>query len=599
MISAAILLTGILLSGDPTGTEATDTLSTAVVTAERGITISREDTLALRNSTATATDLLLMSPGLVVSDNGGFAGLKTVSLRGLGSPHTTIRIDGIKVGNVQSGQNDLGMLPIENFGAAIIDYAQNSLNFCTQKPQFGDRNIAGRINFQGGSFGTYIPNGRLSFRINDKVSLSANAAGIISKGDFPYGETEDGATLLRRGNNDIKQYKAGIDAFGTMDGGDWTAKAYYSDAERGTPGSTDWPAPEDRQNDRNTFLQGMMRKSISPLYSLAIAGKASYDDVLYHSAWGDSDYTQTELQLSSTHRFRVSEWLELSAVTEWQWDDLSATSYDATRSDVTGIAGAALRFKRFNADITLQYEGIFDKGGASHNIISPAADLRYSLTKELDITGFARRAYRAPTFNELYYPGYGNPELKPEDALLTDIGIDWRKAIHSGWTAKAKIDAFYNYLTDKITSAPSPEDPNLWFPYNIGEVRASGFDAEAGTDFTSGEWKTGADVRYSFQNAVNVPYLAKHTVVLTADAAFKGWMLDAIWNYRGGRRHSYGEMPDWNTLDIIFSKSVSLRNREEMTFRLICRNIADFRYEFVTGYPMQGRSITAGLGLNF
>ena len=68
----------------------------------------------------------------------------------------------------------------------------------------------------------------------------------------------------------------------------------------------------------------------------------------------------------------------------------------------------------------LEYAGVWDKGGASWNSLSPSAGLRFTLLEGVDLVAFGRRAYRTPTFNELYYPGYGNPALKPEDAYLAD-----------------------------------------------------------------------------------------------------------------------------------------------------------------------------------
>lgn len=584
MFSAALLLSGFLLSETP------DTLQTAVISARRAITVSREDTLSARNI-STVTDILLQSPGLVISDNGGFAGLKKVNLRGLGSPHTTIFIDGVKVGDVQSGQADLGMLPLDNVGAVVIDYAQNSMNFRTERPKFQDRDVAGKFGFTGGSFGTFLPHGRLDFRLSDNLSLRADASGTFSRGDFPYG---DG---LSRANNDISQVKAGLDLFGLTDGGDWMAKAYYNGSDRGTPGSTDWPST-DRQTDRNAFVQGLMHKAFSPAASLNLSGKVSSDKMHYSSEWGDSDYSQTEAQLNASARFGVMKWLDLSAVASLQWDGLKSTSYDASRTDATAVAGASFKLDRLRADFTFQYEGTFDRGGNSHNVFSPSAGLRYKAADGLDIVGFARRAYRAPTFNELYYPGFGNPDLRPEDAWLTDLGLDWRTSC-GVWTFKAKVDGFYNHLTDKITSAPSPDNPSLWLPYNIGEVRSAGLDVDAGARLDSGVWRAGFDARYSFQNAENVPFLSKHTVVLTADVSVKGWSLDAVWNYRGGRRDSYGEMPDWHTLDLILGKAVTLGDCGPLVFKVIGRNLADFHYELNAGYPMQGRSVMGGVEFNF
>lgn len=615
-----MLLSGVLLSGAPDSSNAPgairDTLKMAVVTAGRGICVSREDVLETRKA-LTVADLLLQSPGLVVADYGGFAGIRSVNLRGLGSPMTTVHIDGIKVGNVQSGQPDLAMLGLENFSGAVVDYAQNSIDFNTSRPFFGDdrrglcgtsrkgKSAAGKIGATAASFGTMAVNGRADFRLSDKVALSVNAAGMKTDGDFPYpgGEAAAGAMEeKRRENNDMKQARAGLDVFGTMQGGDWMAKAYYNGSDRGTPGTVDWPSA-DRQTDRNAFAQGLVRKRFSPLYSLDVSGKLAYDDVLYESGWGDSRYGQTELQLNTAQKFDVRPWLDLSAVAEYQWDGLKATIYDAARNDVTLIGGAAVKLPRFKADVTVQYEGILDvsdQDSPTASVLSPSADFRWSVTERLDVIGFARRAYRMPTFNELYYPGFGNPELKPEDAILTDVGVDWSRSGGAAVrrTVKLKVDAFYNHLTDKIVSAPSPDDPALWLPYNISKVRAKGVDAEGGVRFASGTdadlWSAGLVARYSFQDAADVPFLSRHTVVLTADASFRALSLNAVWNYRGGRHDSAGPIPDWNTLDLILAASLS-----GMTIKLACRNIADSRYELVAGYPMPGRNAALSIELRF
>ena len=52
-------------------------------------------------------------------------GLKTVSLRGMGSAHTFHLCGWVRVGNVQSGQTDLGLLGLEKFDLVKVDYAQN------------------------------------------------------------------------------------------------------------------------------------------------------------------------------------------------------------------------------------------------------------------------------------------------------------------------------------------------------------------------------------------------------------------------------------------------------------------------------------------
>lgn len=582
--------------------EAPDTLGAVTVVADRGVVVSRTDTVRIRHS-ISISDAFSSVPGIYVCDYGGLAGLKNVSLRGLGSPHATIYLDGVRVGNVQAGQTDLGMLDLGNCGDAVIDYAQNSLSFNTAKPLFGERDIKGNVRFRGGSFGTYEPSGRLDFKLSDKVCLSAAASALFSKGDFPL---QDGTARM---NNDIRQLRASVDSWGLMAGGDWHAKAYYNGAERGTPGSLSWPST-DRQKDCNAFIQGVVRKHFSPLYLFSASAKLSHDNLLYLSDWGNNRYTQTEAQVNSSHKFSITSWFDASLSADFQWDGLDSDLYDNARSSVFATVSAAFHPDRLKADLALEYAGTFDRGGQNRNTLSPSADIRWNALEGLDIVAFARRAYRTPTFNELYYPGYGNPDLKAEDAWLSDIGLEYHKAIGSGWSLQAKADGFLNYLKNKIVSAPTEEDPNIWLPYNIGIVHMAGADARMELIFARGNWKTSFSARYSYQNAIDktpdsysygqqIPFISKHTVCLGADFSYKGWFAVLGWNWRGGRYDSAGRIPDYNTLDLNAGKSIKLPKDFLLEVKFIARNLTDCRYELAGGYPMPGRAFYGEIDFKF
>jgi outer membrane cobalamin receptor len=598
ILSAGLISLG--LSAEPI--ELADSITTATVTADKGVIVSRVDYLTAEHA-RSISDILNLSSGLHVGDNGGLSGLKTVSLRGLGSAHTAIYVDGVRIGNVQSGQNDLGMLPLEDMYSASVDYAQNSVSFRTARPEFGALLVAGKVRLYAGSFGTYLPSARLDFRLSDNVSLSVNAAGAISKGNFTY------ADGLERTNNDLKQLRGGLDLFGLTDGGDYHVKAYYSSAERGTPGAISWPS-DDRQADKNAFIQGYLHQVFSPLYTLHLSAKGSYDDIYYTSAWGDSQYGQTELQLNSAHDFQLTRWWKMSLAADVQWDGLASTLYDASRTTVFSALASSFNTDRLLANIAVEFNGAFDADALSRYAFSPSADIRYRVFDGFDVLAFGRRAYRVPTFNELYYVGYGNPELRPEDAWLTDVGVDFNRSIACGWTIKAKLDGFANFLTDKITSAPSPEDPNIWAPYNIGKVRSLGLDLAAGFVWQSTDCRCAFDAKYTLLSATDrtpdsysfgqqIPYIAKHTVVLNAEASWKGWSLIPVWQLRSGRSDGYGDLNDWNTLDLTLAKDIKLSKTGPLSVKLSVRNMFDNRYEVSSGYPMPGRSIIGGLEYKF
>ena len=604
MLFSILISAGLLLADRPAepAEQPSDTLHAVTVTADKGVVISRTDTLHITN-TFDITGELHQIPGLQLGDYGGFAGLKTVSLRGMGSPHTAVYVDGVRVGNVQSGQGDMGMLDIENFSSAVVDYAQNSISFNTARPTFGQNRVTGKAEFKAGSFGTYLPAARIDLKLSERMAISVNAAGVISKGDFPVA---DGATRV---NNDIRQVRGGINLFGSMKDGDYHVKAFYNAAERGTPGSISWPS-EDRQKDMNAYLQGVMMKSFSPLYTLRLSAKAGYDNIYYTSSWGDSQYGQTELQLNSSHVFSINSWWKVSLAADVQWDKLASTNYSATRTTAISAVSTSFNLNRLSLNAAAEYSGYFDRGEGSRHAISPSVDFRMRVIDGLDIVGFARRAYRVPMFNELYYVGYGNPDLKPEDAWLTDLGVDFHRQVSRTWNLKAKVDGFYNILSNKITSAPTVEDPNIWLPYNIGKVRAIGLDLVTGADFTYGDWKGEMDLRYSYQSAVDrtpdsysygqqIPYIAKHTVTASVKASWKGYELNPRWVLKSGRNDATGNLADWNTLDVTISKTFRLRGPLSLGINIAAKNLLDCRYELVSGYPMPGRSFIGGVEMKF
>ena len=604
MFYSFLISVGMLTAGLPSDSaeQASDTLHAVTVTADKGVVISRTDTLHIQNSFDISGELHQI-PGLQLGDYGGFAGLKTVSLRGMGSPHTAVYVDGVRVGNVQSGQGDLGMLDIENFSSAVVDYAQNSISFNTARPKFKNGIVAGKAGVNIGSFGTYLPSARVDFKLSDRLALSANAAAVISKGDFTYGE--DGV----RTNNDITQIRGGLNLFGSMDRGEYHVKAFYNTAERGTPGSVSWPS-EDRQKDMNAYVQGVVRKQFSQLYTLKASAKAGYDNIYYASSWGDSEYGQTELQLNTAHLFRINNWWNISLAADIQWDNLSSTNYQASRFTAISALTTSFRFERFSLNVAAEYAGYFDKDQQSRHAISPSMDFRLNIIDGLDLVGFARRAYRVPMFNELYYVGYGNPELLPEDAWLSDLGLDFYRQLSAEWGVKAKVDGFFNYLTNKITSAPTAEDPNIWLPFNIGKVRSAGFDLVGGTDYRSGDWTASFDARYSYQSAVDVTpdsysygqqiaYLAKHTVTADLKAGWKGYVLNPRWILKSGRSDSYGALANWNTLDITLSKCFEIKKSLSLNVYISAMNLFDNEYELVSGYPMPGRRLLGGIQFGF
>ena len=564
--------------------------------------MSRTDTVSI-NGRNTVNDVLGTVPGITIGDNGGYAGLKTVALRGLGSAQTAIFVDGMQVRNLQSGQTDLGMLQMESFSEAAVDYARNRVEFRTGRPAFGQNRAGGSIRLQGGSFGSFKPQGRMDLALSRRTALSASAGGVLGRGDFPYG---DG---LKRNNNDIRRLQGGIDLWSDFDGGECHAKAYANSSRRGVPGSVLWPS-SDRQEDLDAFLQCTVRRQFTGRYLMGAGARCSIDDIRYISGASESRYREMGLQLNSIHHLKLRPWLDAALEARLGYDKLEASDFDASRLSFKASAGGGAELERLTADITLEYSLDADRGGNTLQSLSPAASLRVSAAEGLDIAAFARRAFRAPTFNELYYPGFGNPDLRPEDALLADIGVEWHSGSRPGIKLDAKAYYFHNHLKDKIISSPSEADPYLWLPYNIGKVEVNGADLKASARMQRGLVDAAFSAAYCFQDARDrtggsasygeqIPFVARHSLCLCASGKLKGWSLDAVWKLLRGRRDSSGSLPDCNTLDLTAGKEIHAGRCVLLSIRLTARNLTGCRYELAAGYPMPGRSLEGSMELKF
>ena len=593
-----------IASGDngPVYHEITDTLNYSTVIAERGFIVSRKDSVIL-DGNLRAEEALTKIPGLLVNDNGGVSGLKTISLRGLGSAQTAIYIDGVRVGNLMSGQTDISMLSMGNFSIATVDYAQNSISFTSTEPIFQEgRKVSCNASFHGGSFGTYIPEISVGYKVNDEVTASAHT----------------GATLYDgyREHSAMDQYFGGIDFSGKIEDGEWKVKGLINYSDRECPGSATYPYLSEQQ-DINSLIQSNLIKSFNSTYSLNASAKVSYDNMNYTDAYSSNFYRQSEIQLNSSHLFRISPWCDLSATVSGSWNGLKSDNYESgegliSRVGIITAGSASFHTERLKAEVNLEYKGGYDRGPEiidNRHCLSPSASIRYRLFDGFDIVAFGRRNCHIPTFNDLYYSFQGNKDLKSETAWLTDIGFDWHKKLNGSWSLEAKADGFFNWLTDKITWAPSPQDEYTWLPYNIGKVRSVGADAIISAKYSDKEWKAGVSARDSYQDARDrtpdastfnsqIAYIAKHTAVICADLEYKGWRLEAFWNFRGGRNDSYGPMPSWNTLDINASKTVKIKDACRLAFNLMARNITDNHYEVSSGYPMPGWALYGGMTIS-
>lgn len=596
--------------------------------------------------THSVADAIRYFSGVQIKDYGGIGGLKTINVRSLGSQHVGVFYDGVEIGNAQNGIVDLGKFSLDNMESVSLyngqksaalqsakDYASaNTVYLRTKRPQFtGDKRNNWNFGLKGGSFATINPSILWEHRISDRISLSASSEFLYTSGKykFTYSKQDGYDTTGIRQNGDVRMLRAEVAVFGDLNDGEWKAKVYFYDSERGYPGAVVREEPgkfknEDRQWDDNFFAQGSFRKKYAGWYTLSMNGKYAYDYLHYLSdprldvttMYVNNTYKQQEAYFSAAHLFSPFSWWDLSLATDFQWNSMDSDMRDFVyplRYSVYAAASTFFRFGGFNLSAAILYQYVQDvlRAGSGRvddrNHFSPSVVASWKPFNDIDLNfkAFYKKSFRMPTFNDLYYTFIGTATLKPEETCQYDAGASYSLIRSGTWFRGIDIqgDFYFNQIKNKIVAMPT-SNQFRWTMMNLGYVEILGTDISAQAYFRFGEVDFSPRISYTWQKSSDlsdpdsewyggqVPYIPLHSCSVTAGMAFREWSLNYSFIYTGERYESVANIPEnysqpWYTHDISLTKSFLFQGWELQATALV-NNILNQQYEVVKCYPMPG-----------
>jgi len=500
--------------------------------------------------TLQLSDALKYMSGVVVRDYGGTGGMKTVSVRGLGSQHTGVAYDDIAITDCQTGQIDLGKLSLENVSsialvvglddhifvpARLFSYSSllkiNTINIIPEKP------FSFRIGGTVGMYGLYELQAGVTHKVRSKKrddrlfywNLSADA--MRSKGDYPYtlhyGGVNDSVSHEIRKNAETRTLNTEFNAVWQIDRTQrLNVKLYYYNSARELPSATIFYNSVSNQKlwNQNAFGQVHYHKYFNDRWAYQANAKFNYDytryydpDYLNADGFLDNRYHQHESYLSNTVLFtpihekdslkRIRQ-LQFSLAQDVFYQQLKGNSLDYAHpgrfTSLTSLS-ALLEGNRWklNANLLLTYVNNIIAENADiqdYTHLSPAVGGSVNLTKTLHLRFFYKNIFRMPTFNDLYYREVGNVYLNPEKTHQWDLGLVLKEVhLASGRiTVSSSLDGYFNIVKDKIVAFPSH---NLfsWTMLNYGKVYVAG--AELNTF-----WQYRITSRYILRLDGNVTY---------------------------------------------------------------------------------------------
>lgn len=601
-----------------------------------------------RLSVHSVADAMRYFAGVQIKDYGGIGGLKTVNVRSLGTNHTGVFYDGIQLGNAQNGQIDLGRFSLDNMEALQLyngeksdllqtakDYASASTVYLqTRKPLFATHKRYNlNVAMKAGSFDTYNPSLLWEQKLTEKLSAQFSGEYMSTSGryKFSYAKKNGYDTTEVRRNGDVSALRTEAALFGKSKDGEWRAKAYFYNSERGFPGASVREEPgkyrhQDRQWDTSVFGQGTFRRNFTNRYSLLLNTKVAYDYLHYLSdprldvttMYTDNHYRQSEAYLSAAHLYQIRTWWQVSLSNDVQYNYLDADLVNfvyPTRWTLLSALSTRLHWDKLSFRVSGLQTYVNDKtrmvGGSagSKNRFTPALILGYQpLDKgnhDLSLRAFYKRIFRMPTFNDLYYTFIGNKDLKPEYTTQYNVGGTYKRVWEKGLlrSAELRADGYYNEVEDKIVAMPT-SNQFRWTMMNFGLCHIWGLDASLRTSWRLGKLDVSTNCSYTFNRAMDhtdkgspfyggqLPYIPWHAFSAIVGLSWRDWAFNYSFIYTGERYEASANIPEnyskpWYTSDLSLTKLLRIK---KCTLRVTgeVNNVFNQQYEVVQCYPMPG-----------
>lgn len=578
--------------------------------------------------------------GINLKDYGGIGGLKTVNLRSLGAQHVAVFADNIPITESASGQIDLGRLSLLNMDRITLSSGgpedifrparwfatASAVSMYSAVPVSSTPEWSGGI--QLGSAGLWKPNLQFALRKNENTFWQSSVQYTRATGTYRYrvrNGTQEPQWHYRQ-NSDLEN----IDLQNQLRLGNTNLKAdwhlLYNYSNRGLPGAVILYNPYSRQRLTNNDLNQAITLSG---YKAGIHWQTLLKHFLSEMIYSDPDFLNSQQGLKHTYRQQEYYFSQLvggnhagiqwSSAIDWMFNFLHASHFITQPERFGMYLSQAAQWNNSRWEISLhsltqwwKEPPVTKTDKSQHFAWSPG----FSLARRMNPDGLSRmrfsfkKAYRLPTFNEMYYNLVGNNQLRPERALLFNFG--WI----SGWEfnqhqLSVSADVFFNHLNDKILAVPT-KNLFVWSMQNIGKVTTGGLESTLRfRGVFLGHLQVYSQLNYTFQYAVDrtsrqlpsynhqIPYIPRHNLNAFLDCSFQHWSGGLSFFYQSQRfvlpeNRPENQLSPWATLDLHGSYQAKLLGYPaNILFRL--ENMFNQQYEVIRNFPMPGRSFTVTL----
>lgn len=534
-------------------------------------------------------DLLGRQAGIDIARTGGPGSASTVFMRGGNSNHSLVLIDGIRVGSTGQGVFDFAHLPLEQIERIEIvrgpraafwgsDAIGGVVHVFTRDPSAPSaRATVGSYGRFGGSAGAGFGDARSGLGFTAGYERLDGFSATNSDSTFSFDPDEDGyrnRNLSLRGRTEVGSQVLAFTAITTdadveFDQGDTQA--------------------------RNTSGGITLGGDLSERWSHQLTAGHAREDLVSQSSFSNQFHSRRN-SVDWVNSLRTGDTASVNFGLNWQRETGANSNvfdgevFDRSRTSKALFVGYGGRFGDHVLDLSVRRDDSDQFGGAT----TGNAGWGWNVTDDARLRLSWGEGFRAPNFNELYYPdsgfGYaGNPDLRPEHSNTWELGFEFEPA--AGHRLGASV--YRSRVRDLIAFA-APGTNNA---ININRAELEG--AELEYRFNRDGWNLGGN--YTWQDAIDAgtgnPLLrrAEHKAHVDLGYRFGNGFEVALDGDYVSDRADFGA-----DLDAYALAHLRLAWQFNPAWRIEARleNLTDRDYTLAYGYNTPGRSAILNLVWN-
>lgn len=552
------------------------------------------------NNTPSLTGLLNYNTVIYFKENGPGM-VSSPSFRGTTAQQTAVLWNGININSQLNGQTDFNTINTRDFtgisvraGGGSVIYGSSAVGgsiHLDNELRFGNKFI-NTARAEYGSFNTLGMNYKIKAG-TDRFSIRASASRNSSDNDFDYPNSK-----LKNDNGQYynTSFNAGV-AYKLTNMQTLKFYSYAFDGERHFSRTLAAPSRSKYQDTNTRNLLEWEARGLSYTSKVKLAYLSEEYRYFGNINSDNHENGQAKTWLARyDFTYNLTNGLTLNAIAD----------YMENRAEGTGISkeerrtGSGSLLLKHKVSDKISYEGGLRKeiGNIYDSPVLFSVGGSYSPFSFYTLKINGSHNYRAPTFNDLYWRGSGNPDLKPETSYQAELGNQLKYK-----NTTLTITGYYIKLRDMLQWAPRGAQ---WEPQNLGRVNTYGGEARLSwqENFDFGNFELNGTYAYTIsrEDGSNrqLMYVPQHKGNASFGYSFKNISLFYRQLFTGQvytTSDNVGKLDGYNVADAGLQYSFDLLYGLDIGMQVL--NIYGKIYENIAYRPMPGRNYNAYINLTF